>query len=520
MTEFEERNEGLAVTADRIRIFLPRDVEPQNSVQASLLSIDVEKLDTFFYDHIKGGHLAISYGKSATDALEIVGEVLPLTNDENELQAIFERLQQTLEDVYDDPHMYFEEVGLSSYIRIDNTTAVEIRRIGGDEPHVNAAIGLRSLSNEQLAAHLAYVPESVEGDIPSLAKGKSTIEEVGKIWAYIVDSVLPPVEIMSPQSVYSINLMQQDITPFNVYINKTHILMDIGRKKELAREAALDTFSPDPIAERTLRLSDFDAHFEAFGGLDGVKDQLRTMAAPLIDPESARDYNIATSHFYLYGPPGAGKTSLIKAFAQGVGGELYTIIASDIDDAYHGEAAKNVAKRINLAIDNKIDTMPLIIFIDEIDTLIGKRSDTQGHFQNIIKALNTELDRLTQDYTNQVIIVGATNSDPSDLDASVTRSGRLEGIQVPLPTRGDLRGIWGTLMVQSVPATQEVLSMYTPDIDLDKLATKSEGMSGADVQKILDIARREKYGQLMRTGNSTLISQQDLTRIVATFHHN
>lgn len=282
------------------------------------------------------------------------------------------------------------------------------------------------------------------------------------------------------------------------------------------------TFTPEELENRTIeqrkrRFAELHTSLETLGGMPSTKARLAEIGASIIDPVTAKKYGVKASHFYLYGPPGTGKTSVAKAFSKGISAELISVKSSEIISPFYGLSSKNIAAFFGDVRDQLEKTSPVVLFIDEIDTLIGLREhDPHGYFSEMVKTFNIELDSISADFPNKILLIGATNSMPNAIDPSISRSGRLEAISVPLPTADERMDIWGAILAKDISADsiegQE--SIYGFDIDLVKLAEASDEMTGADVHKILSYVKSEKFLEYVRNGESQRIMHDDILRAI------
>jgi len=177
----------------------------------------------------------------------------------------------------------------------------------------------------------------------------------------------------------------------------------------------------------------------------------------------------------LYGPPGTGKTMLGAAVANEVDGEFLYVSAANIMSKWLGEGEKNVKKLFDYARKRAEDGVPVIIFIDEIDDLLGVHSSEVGGEVRVRNQFLKEMDGLQdKGKTLHVYVIGATNK-PWKLDEPFIRRFQ-KRIYVPLPD-------W--------KARKKLLKMLTSkiklasDVDLDKLARMLEGYNGSDIKDIV-----------------------------------
>ena len=179
----------------------------------------------------------------------------------------------------------------------------------------------------------------------------------------------------------------------------------------------------------------------------------------------------------LYGPPGTGKTLLARAVAGEAGVPFYSISGSDFVEMFVGVGASRVRDLFEQAKENA----PAIVFIDEIDA-VGRHRGTGmggGHDEReqTLNQLLVEMDGF--DVRGGVILIAATNR-PDVLDPALLRPGRFDRqIAVEAP---DLAG---RLQILKVHARGKPIS---PDVDLEAVARRTPGFSGADLANVLNEA--------------------------------
>jgi len=179
----------------------------------------------------------------------------------------------------------------------------------------------------------------------------------------------------------------------------------------------------------------------------------------------------------LEGPPGTGKTLMARALAGEAGVPCYVASGSDFTGTYVGQGVQ----RIKALFRKARKAGGAVIFIDEIDTLGGRRGREQGHNEDdrTLNQFLVELDGF--DPSVGVVVVGATNR-AQDLDHALLRKGRFDrSVTVNLPT---------------VSEREEILALHVrdrgvplaPDVDLTRLARLMTGSSGAELAGLLNEA--------------------------------
>jgi transitional endoplasmic reticulum ATPase len=174
----------------------------------------------------------------------------------------------------------------------------------------------------------------------------------------------------------------------------------------------------------------------------------------------------------VYGPPGCGKTFLLRALAGTGQLNVLAVKGAELLDKYVGESERAVRELFRRASD----AAPALVFLDEVDALAPRRgqSSDSGVADRVVAALLTELDGAQP--LRDVIVVGATNR-PELIDPALLRPGRLERlIYVPPPdaaARADILRAAG----RNTP--------LAADVDLDALGADLQGYSAADCAAVL-----------------------------------
>ena len=194
----------------------------------------------------------------------------------------------------------------------------------------------------------------------------------------------------------------------------------------------------------------------------------------------------------FFGPPGCGKTLLAAAVATEIDANFYSIDAASIMSKWLGEAEQNVAKLFGSARKASTEGKPAIVFVDELDSLMGQHSNEVGGEIRVRNQFLKEMDGIVDKGKNlHVYVIGATNK-PWDLDWAFIRRFQ-KRILVPLPDHHT------RLMM---------LKLYTgnlaidPDVDLHELARLSEGFSGSDIRDVCQAAQLKLIGEFFESGKA------------------
>ena len=241
-----------------------------------------------------------------------------------------------------------------------------------------------------------------------------------------------------------------------------------------------------------------DVEYADIGGIDDqIREVREAVEDPLENPEQFETVGVEPpSGVLLHGPPGTGKTMLAKAVANESDATFIKMAGSELVRKFIGEGARLVRDLFELAAERE----PAVIFIDEIDAVAAKRTDSKtsgdAEVQRTMMQLLSEMDGF--DDRGEIRIMAATNRFDM-LDEAILRPGRFDRlIEVPEP---------------GPEGRRRILEIHTQDmnvaagIDLGTVAADLDGYSGADIASLATEA-----GMFAIRDGRTEVAQEDFER--------
>jgi proteasome regulatory subunit len=270
--------------------------------------------------------------------------------------------------------------------------------------------------------------------------------------------------------------------------NNQEVLTDVSPRLYDRIEAGDRVAINDSFAIQTLLDTETDARaqameisekpgvdYEDIGGLESQIQEVReAVEDPLTNPEKFESVGIEPpTGVLLHGPPGTGKTMLAKAVANQTDATFIKMAGSELVQKFIGEGARLVRDLFELAAERE----PAIIFIDEIDAIASKRTESKtsgdAEVQRTMMQLLSEMDGFDQ--RGDISIIAATNRFDM-LDRAILRPGRFDRlIEVPEP---------------DVEGREQILRIHTQrmnladSVDLEALAEETAGLSGAELESL------------------------------------
>jgi transitional endoplasmic reticulum ATPase len=238
--------------------------------------------------------------------------------------------------------------------------------------------------------------------------------------------------------------------------------------------------------------------FEKVANLDEVKQRLtEAVIWPITDPGRFSRLGIdPPMGLLLHGPPGTGKTYVIRALAHESEAAFFAVKGAELLDKFVGESERAVREVFARARA----VAPSLLFFDELDALAPVRGrSTTPVTDSVVAALLTELDGVGE--RGDIVVIGATNR--RDLiDPALLRAGRFEShIELGLPAKAARRALLG---ITDVP--------FGDDVDLDAVAADTNGLSFADLTGML---REAALGALRRDASAITVNRSDIEAAIA-----
>ncbi|XP_023634191.1 uncharacterized protein LOC17878210 [Capsella rubella] len=282
-------------------------------------------------------------------------------------------------------------------------------------------------------------------------------------------------------------ILSRDSMQFAIGLLQAVLNGSTSSKKSL-KDIVTENVFEKRLISNVIQPSDIDVTFDDIGALEKVKDTLKELVMlPLQRPElfSKGQLTKPCKGILLFGPPGTGKTMLAKAVAKEADANFINISMSSITSKWVGEAEKYVKAVFSLA--SKIS--PSVIFVDEVDSMLGRREATREH--EAMRKMKNEFmihwDGLRTKEMERVLVLAATNR-PYDIDEAVIR-------RLPRRLMLGLPDAPNRAKILKVILAKEDLS---PDLDIDGVASMTNGYSGSDLKNLCVTAAHRPIKEILK----------------------
>ncbi|WKY10681.1 hypothetical protein Q1695_002779 [Nippostrongylus brasiliensis] len=277
-------------------------------------------------------------------------------------------------------------------------------------------------------------------------------------------------------------LGNKKITPtFNAppMVKKAMEMMDVSggsgaAATGLRAEPSLKHFDENIIAliESEIMSVTHETGWSDVAGLDGAKKALREIVVlPFKRPDMFKGIRAPPKGVLLFGPPGTGKTMIGRCVASQCKATFFNISASSLTSKWVGEGEKLVRALFSVARLK----LPSVIFIDEVDSLLSSRSETEHESSRRIKTeFLVQLDGVATNSDERLLVLAATNR-PQELDEAARRR-FVKRLYIALPEAKARLTIVRNLLADMKHSLEEK--------DYEEIARVTEGYSGADVRQL------------------------------------
>ncbi|WP_224448575.1 proteasome-activating nucleotidase Pan2 [Haloprofundus salilacus] len=339
---------------------------------------------------------------------------------------------------------------------------------------------------DAMQKHLARIVQVNEELDERLAQADNRMEDLQEE----VDQLKRRNDTLKKASLYlaSVEEVSDDGVVIKQHGNNQEVLTEVSPQLENKLEAGDRVAINDSFAVQRILDDETDARAQAMeveespdvtyddiGGLDEqIREVKEAVEDPLASPELFEEVGVEPpAGVLLYGPPGTGKTMLAKAVANQTDATFIKMAGSELVQKFIGEGARLVRDLFSLAAERE----PAVIFIDEIDAVASKRTDSKtsgdAEVQRTMMQLLNEMDGFEE--RGEIRIIAATNRFDM-LDEAILRPGRFDRlIEVPKPNEEGRR---------------RILDIHTSrmnvadDVDLETFADDLDGFSGADIASL------------------------------------
>ena len=248
-----------------------------------------------------------------------------------------------------------------------------------------------------------------------------------------------------------------------------------------------------------------------WGDVAGLEDAKKAIKEVIVYPVKRPDlFTLGWSRgLLLFGPPGCGKTLLAAAVANEIEAQFIQIDPANIMSKWLGAAEQNVAKIFGGARRTAIGGKPVIIFMDEVDSILGVHTNEVGGEVRMRNQFLKEMDGLQDKGKNYHLYVVAATNKPWDLDWAFIRRFQ-KRVMVPLPDYAT--------RLQMFELNSAQLEM-TPDVDFHILTQLTEGYSGSDIKDICQVVRQEVIRELFESGEADNTTKKPRKLSMVDFKH-
>ncbi|UXI18844.1 gamma-glutamylcyclotransferase [Sarcoptes scabiei] len=249
----------------------------------------------------------------------------------------------------------------------------------------------------------------------------------------------------------------------------------------------LKEFEPAMIEmiKNTIVKNSSDLDWSTIAGLDYAKNKIQQIAIlPLKRPDLFTGIRSPPKGILLFGPPGTGKTMIGRCIAAQANATFFSITSSTLTSKWIGDGEKAMKAMFYLARCQK----PSVIFIDEIDSLLKSRSDSEHESSRRMKTeFLSQFDGLSNNVNDGFLVIGTTNR-PQELDEAVRRRFAAK-LYIPLPEKSARK----QMIIQNLRDEKHSLT----ETEIEDLAEKTQDYSGSDIKHLCREAAMYSFKEII-----------------------
>ncbi len=250
--------------------------------------------------------------------------------------------------------------------------------------------------------------------------------------------------------------------------------------------------------------------FDDVAGCRQSKAAMVKLGNRITHPEALAQWGVPVPRgVLLYGPPGCGKTLMVKALATHTGRPLYSVKMSDIFTMWVWKSLENLKQLFQAA---KSSEKGAIVFLDEADGFISSRKARDAYWQSkqLVDEFNVQMEDIKP--TDKMLVVLATNI-KEELDEAAVRDQRIDVvISVPPPTYEERLEVFGVHIARA--ARKAMQPIFNPQIDWAYAAQLTDGLSAAALASIVERSLWEKADLEAEGAHPAMVSTDDLVRSI------
>lgn len=263
----------------------------------------------------------------------------------------------------------------------------------------------------------------------------------------------------------------------------------IVNQDTVAQVASTEVDRPTHVVES--QITQERISFDDIAGQEEAVAEAKRLVLAINHPEIFERRGVKRPKGVLfYGPPGTGKTMLAKAVASEANAAFLEVSAADIGTKWYGESERLMQKVFDLANEAVTKGQKVVLYFDEIDALAPPRQGAHEATQKVVATMLQNMDGMRSN--PNVTIIASTNR-PQDIDPALRRPGRFDKlILVGLPSADGREKILNVHMKKAQKRASAGGELFASDIKFADLVDGTQGMSGADLANLVNLALEDK----------------------------